>query len=133
MRLITLLPFMESEEIKELAEKIIKKEVKGVSIVVLYPFLEQEDLKEVFDLVLAEGNKKYLYGALPFLNTKSINALHDEVRAGNIKGFKEEALIPFLSKDKIKELFKDLVANAKDEDLDEEISDAVDEAFDEEA
>ena len=81
---------------------------------------------------MAEGNRKYLYGALPFLNTESIDALYKKVKAGNIKGFREEALVPFLSKDKVKELFDDLVANTKDEDLDEKISDALDEAFDDE-
>ena len=132
MKLITLLPFMESEEIKDLAEKIIKKEVKGISLVVLYPFLDRNDLKIIFDLVLAEGNKKYLYSAIPFLSSKDIDKLHQEVKAGNIKGFREEVLIPFLSKDSVKDLFHDLVAQAKDEDFDEEVSKAMDEAFDKE-
>ena len=117
MKITTLLPFMESEELKELAYKILDKEVKGVSIVTLFPFLDKEDLTQVFDKMIETGHTKKLYGALPFLNKEQINKLYDRVKAGELEGFKEAALIPFLGETKIKEIFNELVkeaANAED-------------------
>lgn len=139
MKLFTLLPFMDEEEIKELATKIITKEVKGVPLVTLYPFLNREDLEEIFEQLLKEGNTKQLYSALPFLSRKSINKFYDRVKAGEVKDFKESALLPFLDKSKIKELFNDLVKKAETEpdadyeedELSDMISDAIGETLDE--
>ncbi len=138
MKITTLLPFMEREEIKELAKKILNKEVKGVNIVTLYPFLDKETMSEIFDLMLEKGETKSLYSCLPFLSKKQIGTLYDKVQKGEVKGFKEAALLPFLGKSKIKDLFDSLVKEATEKadnsDEDEEsdpIGDAIDEAFDE--
>ena len=67
--------------------------------------------------MIETGHTKKLYGALPFLNKEQINKLYDRVKAGELEGFKEAALIPFLGETKIKEIFNELVkeaANAED-------------------
>jgi len=114
MKIATLLPFMEGEDIKELAQKIINKEVKGVKLVILFPFLNTEDLDEICDLLIKEGNNRDLYSALPFLGKEKINKLYEEVKAGNLEGFKENALIPFIGHEKIKEIFNTLVKEAEE-------------------
>ncbi len=139
MKLITLLPFMDSEDLKELADKILKKEVKGVPIVTLYPFLDSEELDEIIDKLVKEKGNKALYSALPFMSKKRLDKLYEDVKAGNLPGFKESTLLPFLGKDKIKDLFNDLVEKAQtegledagDENLADTISDAISDAFDE--
>lgn len=130
MKVSTLLPFMDSEDLKELANKILNKEVKGVSIVLLYPFLSNKDFDEVFDILIEKGTKKQLYGVLPFLSQEQIGDLYEKVQKGEVEGFKAEAMIPFLSTEKIKEIFDEVVKNAENEPEDDE--DLVSEVFDDE-
>jgi len=79
MKLIHLLPFMDKEELKELAAKIINGEAKGVNLVVLYPFLDRADLDELVDQLLEKQNYKPIYGALPFLGKDKIKAMFDDI------------------------------------------------------
>ncbi len=126
MKLIHLLPFMDKEELKELAAKIINGEAKGVNLVVLYPFLDRADLDELVDQLLEKQNYKPIYGALPFLGKDKVSQLYDRVQAGELEGFKEQALLPFLGKDKIKAMFDDIVKHATETGeaaADEDVSD----------
>jgi len=132
MKLISLLPFMDKEEIKGLAQKIINKEVTGVSLVVLFPFLDTEDLDELVDDLIKNGSTKQIYHALPFLSKKSINTLYEKVKNGEIKGFREQALLPFLGKSAIKDMFDTLVKEASEKATEEDPDVDMDELFDEE-
>lgn len=126
MKLISLLPFMDSEELNDLAKKIINNEVKGVSLSVLFPFLEDEDLDNLVDDLIKNNATKDLYRAIPFLSKERINDLYKKATSGELKGFKEETLIPFLGKNAIKEIFNNLVKEAMekpDSTVDEDLSD----------
>lgn len=120
MKLMALLPFMEKEEIKEFATKIANGEIKGISLAVVYPFLNREDLDELVQHLIEKGRNKDLYAAIPFLSKSALNTLYENVKSGKIEGFKQEVLLPFLGKDKIKELFDDLVQKAQEEGSDED-------------
>lgn len=125
-KLIHILPFMESNEIKELAMKIINKEVKGVKILLLYPFLSGKDLDEIVDLMLEKKMGKELSTAIPFLSKESLNKIYEGVQAGEITGINETTFLPFLGKEKLKEMFDKLVKEAEenagnDEDIDLDI------------
>ena len=60
---------------------------------------------------------------LPFLESKKVNDIYEAVKSGSLKGVKEIYLLPFLSKDNIKDMFYDLVKKAGEEtdDLDDEL------------
>lgn len=138
MKLLHLLPFMDDEDLKELVQKIKTQEVKGVKFVHLYPFLDREDIDELVDEAVKQGRPKDLYSALPFMSKNKLNEIYEKIQSGEITGFKEEALLPFLGKGKIKELVDRLIKENVDEkleNLDEEIAKkvekSIEKAFDE--
>lgn len=113
MKLMHVLPFMDSEEIKELADQIIAGEVKNVSLTMVYPFLKSEHIEELIEKMNDKSSYKQIYTALPFLSKKAVNRLYERVQNGELEGFKEEALIPFLGKSNIKDIFNKLIKEAK--------------------
>ena len=100
-----LLPFMEAEELKELAIKIINKEVNGVKLHMLYPFISHSDLDELVDLMIEKDQGKELQLTLPFLSNEKLASLLEAVRDGRVHGLSEHMFYPFLSREKIKDLF----------------------------
>ncbi|MCK5762069.1 MAG: hypothetical protein KAH16_04130 [Candidatus Izimaplasma sp.] len=126
MKYTTMLPFMDKEELKELAYQVINKEVKGVNIIVLFPFLDCETLDEIVEKLIETNNSKALRGAVPFVQKSTINKIYEAVKSGQLKDFKEEYLLPFLGKDQIKAMFRDLIKKASDEYVEEENDDEED-------
>lgn len=124
--LVTLLPFMDSQEIKELAIKVVTGETKGIKLVILFPFLRRQDLDEVIDLCIEQGQAKHVNYALPFASRETVKKIYEGIKSGKLKGINEHMLFPFLDQDLRKSIFDDLVQkaheNAKDdkEDNDEE-------------
>ena len=122
MKYIHMLPFLDEEDLDELVEKILNGEAKGIRIVTLYPFLSRTSLDKLVDKLIKEGKSKELNGALPFMSKEKINEIYDAVKEGKLEGIDEMFLMPFLGKNKIKEMFNDLVKKASEsgEDFDEE-------------
>lgn len=115
MKLIQLLPFMENEEIKELALQILNNEVEGIKLVVVYPFLSSEDLDEIVDILIERKETRSLQMALPFISREKVSAIHEKVQSGELEGIKETMLLPFLGKKAIKRMVKDLINQAKEQ------------------
>lgn len=120
MKYTSLLPFMDSEEITELARKVMKGEVQGVKLITLYPFLDSETLDEIAEYYIKEGKGSTIVTLLPFISTQKVNALYEKVREGSIEGVDERVFLPFLGKSQIKEMFYDLVKKASTDLEDEE-------------
>ena len=123
-----ILPFMESEELKELAIKVIKKEIKGVRLMMVLPFLSREDLDEIVDMLIENKQGKELNYVLPFVSLKKIEQIYQGVINGEIDGIRDSSLYPFLGKKQLKKLFNKLVIEAQsnpesDEDDDLDIED----------
>lgn len=124
-KLMHILPFMEREELKELALKIINGEVEGVKIHILFPFLSSDDLDEVID-VMIEKNHRGLKHVMPFASKAKVKAISEGIRSGKITGIKEYYLYPFLEKDELKNMFDALVkeaAESKESDHDDDEDD----------
>jgi len=121
-KLIHILPFMDNDDLKELANKIISGEVKGVKMHMLYPFLSKSDLNEIIKTMIEKDDIANLKYVLPFASKEMVQQIYDGVKEGKIKGLKEHYLYPFLEKDKIKEMFNDLVSKAAEES-DEDVED----------
>ena len=73
MKLMSMLPFLESEDLKELIEKIRNKEITGVKYTQLYPFLNAKEVDELVDLLVEEGNPREIYSALPFMSDERLS------------------------------------------------------------
>jgi hypothetical protein len=134
MKLESLLPFMDKEDMNELVDNIISGELKDVPLQIVYPFVGRKKREELFNYLIEEGNKDHLYGAIPFMSKANIQTLYDKVQNGDIEGFAAEALLPFLGKDKIKELvdaaIKDAMEHVEDT-LDKTVGDLFKEDEDE--
>ncbi len=124
-----LFPFMESEELKELAIKIINEEVKGVKLRMLFPFLRNKDLNDIVDLLIEKNDGRNLSYAIPFVSHERLQAIYKAVREGKITNIKESHLYPFLDKDQLKEIFNDLVKEAMENPEEDEDDDRDDEDY----
>lgn len=120
MKLLKILPFMESQEIKDLAIQIINGESKGIKLVLCYPFLNREDLDEVIELCIEKGQSKDVNLALPFASKETIKKIYEGIKSGSLKGISEHMLFPFLSKEQRKSVFDDLVKEAANDPSQEE-------------
>lgn len=112
MKLTSLLPFMDKEEIKNLAKQIASGEVQGVKLTYLFPFLDRDDLDEIVNELIDQGKTKEIYSALPFLKKATIESIYERIQKGELEGFKEEALLPFLGSEKISAIFQDVIQQA---------------------
>ncbi len=119
-KLIYILPFMESEELKELALKIINEEFKGIRLRMLFPFLLRDDLDAIIDLLIEKKKSRQLNFALPFMSKQKIQQIYEGIIKGEIEGVHERALYPFLGKEELKNMFDHLVKEAKKDEDDEE-------------
>lgn len=124
IRLVSILPFMETEELKELALKIINEEVTGVRLVTLYPFLSGDDLDEIIDLCIEKGKSKEITHSIPFLRRETITKIHNGIQDGTITGINQYSILPFLGKSDLKSMFDNLVkAAATDPDVASDVDD----------
>lgn len=120
MKYHSLLPFLDKEDLADVANKIISGELKGLKLSTLYPFLDAETLNTMIEFLIKEKRYKDIYGAVPFMSTEKINELYEAVAKGGLEGFKASYLIPFMSRKKIKEIFEVLVKKAENEPDEEE-------------
>ncbi len=111
-KLMKILPFLGDDDIKELAMKIINKEVTGIKLVMLFPFLNDSDLDELVDLMIEKNLGKQLTYVLPFASKKTIEKITNGIKNGTVKGVHEAALYPFMGEKELKVMFEDLVKEA---------------------
>ena len=123
MKYTHLLPFMDKEELKEIAEQVLNGELKGVKIESLFPFLGKRNLGEIVDLLIEKKEVKTLKRALPFVGKEKVEAIYESASKGELPGFDVESCIPFLDSDRIKEIFRELVKNAPEVDEEDEEDD----------
>ncbi len=117
MKIVRMLPFLDSEEIDELLELLLNNELKdeSLSISSILPFLHREQIKKVLDKSL-EGTIaiKPVY-ILPFLQDEELDELVDKINGEETDVLKMDELLPFLNKKQIQKLFQDSINNVKKE------------------
>jgi len=123
MKYTDLLPFMEKEELKKVAEEILSGEIKNVKLDRLFPFLGKETLGELVDQMIEKKEIKYLEHAIPFIGRTKVQAIYQAAANGEIPGFDSSRCIPFLGSDQVKDIFRDLILKAADEPDDEDDED----------
>ncbi|MDX9691845.1 MAG: hypothetical protein RBT45_05255 [Acholeplasmataceae bacterium] len=112
MKYTQLLPFMDREELKKIAEEIISGELKGVRLQSLFPFLGRESLHEIVDKLIEKKDSETLQSAIPFISREKVLDIYHAAEKGELPNFDASRCIPFLGSETIKELFRDLVKNA---------------------
>jgi len=111
-KLMQMLPFMDSETIHELLEKILANDenLHDINIMAVLPFLEKEQATSLFKKAMAGGNPKLNPMAIaPFVDDESLSFIVDEYIAGNITEDQIDGLYPFLSEKDLKRLFKHII------------------------
>lgn len=111
MKFTRLLPFMDREELKKIAQEIISGELKGVKLQALFPFLGREALEEIVDQLIEKKDSDTLQSAIPFISREKVLDIYYAAEKGEIPNFDSSRCIPFLGSDKIKEIFRELIKN----------------------
>lgn len=111
-KLMQMLPFMDSETIHELLEKILANDesLQDINIMAVLPFLEKEQATSLFKKAMAGVHPKLNPMAIaPFVDDESLSFIVDEYIAGNITEDQLDGLYPFLNENDLKRLFKHII------------------------
>lgn len=115
MDLFKLLPFLEDEELEELANKIINSETnefKGVRIGNLLPFLDEDFIGQLAKLCVQEGKSYHEF--LPFLDDDDVDDILLKVAVEHPLRHEFYSLLPFASSDALSKLL-DLILKKESE------------------
>ena len=112
MKYTELLPFMEEDELKKIAQEIMSGTLKGVKVEALYPFIGPNHLHEIVDQLIEKKESRALEYATPFISKEKVLTIYRAAEKGDLPNFDASSCIPFLSPDMIKELFRELIKNA---------------------
>lgn len=123
----SLLPFMDKDELKDVAFKVINGELPNVKLERLFPFLGKESLHEIVDLLIEKKDVKTMTRALPFIGRDKVGEIYQKALDGELPDTIASRCLPFLGSEKIKEVFRELVkrvpaeADKDDDDEDDDI------------
>ena len=115
MKYTQLLPFMDKEELRKIAQEIMSGELKGVRLETLFPFMGRSYLHEIVDQLIEKKESETLRRAIPFISREKVLDIYHAAEKGELPNFDASSCIPFLGSDKIKEIFRELVKNAPNE------------------
>jgi len=110
-KILTILPFMEDDDIHEIVERIINndEEYKDIDLVAIMPFLEDDDCDALFKKAIVENDEEYKYNVAslaPFVSEKCLSELVDEYLQGKHQNLDFTSLFPFMDSKDIKKIFK---------------------------
>ncbi len=105
MDITKMLPFLEGEEVNELAKRILESENgewKGMQISKVLPFLDSEIVDGLCRKSMENGQDYKTF--LPFLSNKGMHEIVTDVMEGKL-AIELDAMYPFMSKEDIKRVF----------------------------
>lgn len=105
--IVATLPFLGSEELRNILEGIIKKEAPYQSInpVVVFPFLSKQDCDDFFKKFIDEKQYEHIYQIIPFVSKDALSLFVDEYIAGLHSEVNVDSLYPFMRKSDVKKVF----------------------------
>lgn len=108
MKLFSMLPFLDEESKDEIVESILNHEVSDSKLLTpaLYPFLNKEQMKKLYDAAIEKRIDANPYAMLPFVGQDAINEVIDKIEQGELKDVNVEHMLPFLSSENIRKIFK---------------------------
>ena len=107
MNIKKMLPFLDDEDLEELASEILdsdENEFKGVTINEVLPFLDDEIVDRMFFKAIS-NNKEYKK-FLPFVSEEALHTLVVKYFNDEIENIDIDEIYPFLDEDDIKYIFK---------------------------
>ena len=115
-KMITVLPFMDDEDIHEIVEGILNGDelYKDLNLTPLMPFFEEEDCDKIFRKLIIESNGGYAHNIsslAPFVSEECLSSLVDEYLDGKYPDLSLESLLPFLDSKDVKKIFKSYLKN----------------------
>ncbi len=88
-----------------------------MNLISMIPFLDEEELNELMNKIISSGKDEYngisIYVLLPFLTKNSLNELMEKIIKNEVN-FNYQALLPFLEREEIEKMFFEAVTNKKD-------------------
>lgn len=114
-KLVTLLPFLDKEYLKEIVDGIIneEEEYKDLDLVVLFPFIGEEECDRLFKKFIFENkecDKHYITCVAPFVSKEALSYFVDEYTKGNYQNVNVDTLYPFMSPQDVKKMFKYIIS-----------------------
>lgn len=105
--LVSLLPYLDDEELEEIADMIINnhEELKGLKLATIFPFLSQKKCDEIFLAKMTTLSQNEVSSIVPFVSPKTLSNLVDEYIAGRLTKVNMNIVYPFLDKEDIKRIF----------------------------
>lgn len=133
MKIRNMLPFLDTEEIDALLEKVAEKEIEGIRIEQLLPFASGKKLTQVYRNMMSSGNfdtSRFSKSSFfPFLPKEALHLLVEDYINGKIPSL-PDSILPFLSSEDVKTLMKyelnKKFNDVKGEEKEEEIFSAAD-------
>ena len=116
MNVYKYLPFMNDEDLEELATKILSGDIKEVPLYKLYPFLSKSRLDQIVKEIIEKNDQDSLKHALPFVSKESLTFIREKIKEGALDGFDETHLLPFLDPEEVKRLFYDKLEEYRKKD-----------------
>jgi hypothetical protein len=108
-----MLPFLEDNELKELAAKVLASPngiYEGVTVHDLAIFLEEEDVETLASSLLDKGEDEQASSLAPFMSDKGVNKLL-QMALSKGDGRLVKKLLPFVDDDEVDELFAKAIDN----------------------
>lgn len=105
MDITKMLPFLEDEEVNELAKRILESENgewKGIQISRVLPFLDSGIVEELCRKSMEKGQDYKTF--LPYLSYKGMHEIVTDVLEGRL-AIELDAMYPFMGKEDIKKVF----------------------------
>lgn len=116
MKIHSILPFLEKEEINKLIDEVMEKKV-DMKLIHILPYADEEKMDAVVHRALYDDSVLvYVNELLPFLNQRQLDTMYDAYQDGTIhrpEKMKEGDILPYLSKEKIKKIFDESLAKMK--------------------
>ena len=114
-KLVTMLPFLDKEYLKEIVDGIIneEEEYKNLDLVVLFPYIGEEECDRLFKKFIFENkecDKHYIICVAPFVSKEALSNFVDEYTKGNYQNVNVDALYPFMSPQDVKKMFKYIIS-----------------------
>lgn len=105
--IVATLPFLGSEELRNILEGILKKEepYQSISPVVVFPFLSKQDCDDFFKKFMDEKQYEHIYQIIPFVSKDALSLFVDEYIAGLHSEVNVDSLYPFMRKSDVKKVF----------------------------
>jgi len=128
VKIHSMLPFLDKKEINILIDEVLEKKV-DLKLFDVLPYADEEKISSVIERAFNDDSiVVYVKYLLPFLNEKQMNRIYEGYQEGLISktNVNENDMVPFLSKEKIKEMFEKKLRIMKEE-IKHNIEDAIDE------